>query len=130
MAQLNKADWEGLLTYVEKCLAIFNAMNDITVAQRCAELTREIYDVARFSLRHQQACLNSFSRGYVPEAVSDESRPGSHTMMITTPIEVSLAGTDGTDGPPQDMPNPDEYFAGLLNPSVWDIFDSNLLGLD
>ncbi|KAH8817495.1 hypothetical protein F5884DRAFT_830552 [Xylogone sp. PMI_703] len=130
VAQLNKADWEGLLTYVEKCLAIFSAMNEITVAQRCAELTREIYDVARFSLRHQQACSGSFSRNSMPEAASEESRAVTHPVMRTTPAQPSLAGTNGTDSPAQDMPNPDEYFTGLLNPNVWDIFDNNLLGLE
>ncbi|KAJ5720363.1 transcriptional regulator family: Fungal Specific TF [Penicillium malachiteum] len=45
---------EELLEDVEKSLEIFSSMDDIIVARRCAEMLREVLDVARTFLRRRQ----------------------------------------------------------------------------
>ncbi|KAJ6028010.1 transcriptional regulator family: Fungal Specific TF [Penicillium herquei] len=45
---------EELLEDVEKSLEIFSSMDDIIVARRCAEMLREVLDVARTCLRRRQ----------------------------------------------------------------------------
>jgi hypothetical protein len=46
-----KIPGEELLADVEKSLEIFLAMEDLHVAKRCADLIREVYEVARQHLR-------------------------------------------------------------------------------
>jgi hypothetical protein len=59
VSPLRKGSTEELLSDVEKTLKIFQAMNGIGVARRCAELTQEIFDVAKSSLEDQQSGDNS-----------------------------------------------------------------------
>jgi hypothetical protein len=48
---------DELLEDVEKSLQIFSAMNDIIVARRCAEMLREVLEVARTCLTRRRRAL-------------------------------------------------------------------------
>lgn len=59
-----------LLEDVEKSLQIFSAMTDIIVARRCAEMLREVLEVARTCLRRRRC---------VPQHPQDQATPESRT---------------------------------------------------
>jgi hypothetical protein len=55
ISPLRNGSTEELLSDVEKTLKIFQAMSGIGVARRCAELTQEIFDIAKSSLEEQRS---------------------------------------------------------------------------
>jgi hypothetical protein len=128
VSQFHPGDREELLKYVEKCLGIFHAMDSIAVAKRCAELTKEIYDVAKLSLRHQHTHLNRLPEDLLLDDTPEDANFVGQTMNRTAPdMSQSTSGLlQANDMPAQDGFIPDEYMVGLFDPSLWETFDANL----
>lgn len=94
---------EELIADVEKSLEIFNAMKQVVVAQRCAELTKEMLTVAK---RHRQELRDGQkkSRASFPSVgeVTDSQAPNNNDPWgdgsLTTTLAQSLPGWDWTEG--------------------------------
>lgn len=130
VSQFHKGDRKKLLKYVEKCLGIFHAMDSIAVAKRCAELTKEIYDIAKLSLRHQHTYLSGLPKDLLLDDTPKDASIVYRTMTRTAPNMSLPQYTSGlvqaNDLPVPDCCIPDEYMASLFDPSFWETFDANL----
>lgn len=80
---------DELLEDVEKSLEIFSSMDNIIVARRCAEMIREVLEVARTCLaRRQRSGENSY-----------QSKPHSHLQdQIQSSSDLTGAATSFLDG--------------------------------
>lgn len=96
---------EDLLLDVEKSLEIFEAMNQVTVARRCAELTQEVLEIAR--------------RASPPPRQEDGLPTRKHTPVA------SMARSSGleveSDSVLHDLTRED-LFATLVDPNLMDGF--------
>lgn len=61
---------EELLEDVEKSLEIFSSMDDIIVARRCAEMLREVLEVARTCLARRRSTQTQQSQTQMPTRYS------------------------------------------------------------
>jgi hypothetical protein len=134
VSQLHKGDREELLKYVEKCLRIFHAMDSIAVAKRCAELTKEIYDVAKLSLGHQHTYLSGLPKDLLRDDTPKDAKVVYRTTTRTA-TNMSLPQytsrvLQANDLPVQDGPIPDQYIASLFDPSIWETLDTNWSSVD
>jgi hypothetical protein len=108
-------------------------MDSIAVAKRCAELTKEIYEVAKLSLRHQQTHLSGLPKDVSLNDTPKYAKTADRTMarMATNmSLPQYTSGVYDIDLQIQDAPIPDEYIASLFNPSIWETFDANLSSVD
>jgi hypothetical protein len=122
VSHLQKGSSEELLKVVEKSLKIFQAMDGIAVARRCAELTQEIFDVAKMSVQAQQNQTHA------------SSLAGAGDGLVKENVQVAVA--------PQAVPDGDvwggldasnlqnDFFASLVNPNILDNFGANLAHMD
>lgn len=79
-----------LLEDVEKSLRIFTAMNDIIVARRCAEMIREVLDVARTCLRRR--------RGFhAPDQAEAQAHPRSGVVCASTATGMEICSQTGVN---------------------------------
>lgn len=81
---------EELLEDVEKSLEIFSSMDDIIVARRCAEMLREVLEVARTCLARRK--LQTQSQTQVPRYSSLDGLQGS--SLASGSLADELAGVN------------------------------------
>lgn len=100
---------EELIADVEKSLEIFNAMKQVVVAQRCAELTKEMLTVAK---KHQQELRDGQKAGrrdHLPDAMdagANVPAPDNDDLwddvtaggLPATTLSQSLPGWDWNEG--------------------------------
>ncbi|EXJ71702.1 uncharacterized protein A1O5_05510 [Cladophialophora psammophila CBS 110553] len=102
---------EELIADVEKSLKIYNAMKEVVVARRCAELTKEMLTVAK---RHQQELRRRKEARCDAVAVSNLPPPDHDPWSdgsLSTVLNQSLPGWDKTAS-----------LAHLYDPSVLEQF--------
>lgn len=104
---------DELIGDVEKSLEIFSSMDEIIVARRCAEMLREVLDVARACLRRRASALppsasapryrdlnTSTNRGNPRLNFCASELSGSSGLPIPGPtVSESGTGVGGTDTP-------------------------------
>ncbi|KAJ5886901.1 transcriptional regulator family: Fungal Specific TF [Penicillium subrubescens] len=83
---------DDLLEDVEKSLEIFESMDDIIVARRCAEMLREVLDVARTCLARRRRGENG-NAGLVDGRGCESGSGGSSTAASTTGASLTGMGT-------------------------------------
>ena len=74
---------DDLLHDVEKGLELFRAMNQVVVARRCAEITREVLDVARKFVQERRGHNQTSQRG------SSTAMDVSRNALVTATDPVS-----------------------------------------
>jgi hypothetical protein len=127
VSHLQKGSSEVLLKDVEKSLKIFQAMDGIAVARRCAELTQEIFEVAKMSLQDQRNRNQASYSGYADN--SSSKKVGKAAAAVTAASQ-SRQNADvweeieGLDGLQED------FFASLIDPNILESFGFNSTGLD
>ncbi|KAL4897647.1 fungal-specific transcription factor domain-containing protein [Aspergillus ambiguus] len=120
---------DELLMDVDKSLDIFESMNNIVVARRCAEMIREVLEVARTCVARRRAISTSAAVAYVPNAntpygITDTSaglnNRGDMAGVVPTPVDndffLSLFNQDS---------QPDtraEILANLVDPTILEDF--------
>ncbi|GLA08509.1 hypothetical protein AnigIFM60653_010043 [Aspergillus niger] len=109
---------EDLLLDVEKSLDIFESMNNIVVARRCAEMIREVLEVAR-------ACV-ARRRSLIPSAAA-------HTSTLAPPpthfgIDAATATATATD--PTAVQNRGDNLTGMVPPGTDSDFFFSLFNQD
>ena len=124
VSHLQKGSSEELLKVVEKSLKIFQAMDGIAVARRCAELTQEIFDAAKMSVQAQQQQQQA--------QASNVGGPGEDLMEgnaqhVTAPRPVPNENVWG-DLDASGLQN--DFFASLVNPNILDNFGASLANMD
>jgi hypothetical protein len=126
VSNLQKGSREELLKDVEKSLKIFQAMDGISVARRCAELTQEIFEVAKFSLedkRHRNQVALSENGPNPPRY--EQAKTSAPAVAPQQQLDTELWGDFGSlDGFQED------FFASLIDPNILDTFGANLTDLD
>ena len=122
VSHLQKGSSEELLQVVEKSLKIFQAMDGIAVARRCAELTQEIFDVAKRSIQAQQNQTQAPNLGGTGDGLVEEN-----AQIAVAPRAVP----DGDAWGDLDASNlQNDFFASLMNPNILDNFGANLANMD
>ncbi|TPR08674.1 Sugar (and other) transporter family protein [Aspergillus niger] len=107
---------EDLLVDVEKSLDIFESMNNIVVARRCAEMIREVLEVAR-------ACV-ARRRSLIPSAAA-------HTSTLAPPpthFGIDAATATATD--PTAVQNRGDNLTGMVPPGTDSDFFFSLFNQD
>lgn len=74
---------DNFLEDVEKCLEIFSSMEDIIVGRRCAEMLREVFEVARECLARRRG----------------DSSPGQNTIHFKSRPRSRNQGLQPLDAP-------------------------------
>ncbi|RAH83716.1 hypothetical protein BO86DRAFT_358136 [Aspergillus japonicus CBS 114.51] len=95
---------EDLLLDVEKSLDIFESMNNIVVARRCAEMIREVLEVARACVARRRTHYYTLSTSTVPPP----------PLPITGPA--NLANPSASSPAPFSLSNPQQQAA--TNPAI------------
>ncbi|GLA11096.1 hypothetical protein AnigIFM62618_003383 [Aspergillus niger] len=111
---------EDLLLDVEKSLDIFESMNNIVVARRCAEMIREVLEVAR-------ACV-ARRRSLIPSAAA-------HTSTLAPPpthfgIDAATATATATATDPTAVQNRGDNLTGMVPPGTDSDFFFSLFNQD
>ena len=144
---LHRGSSEDLLLDVEKTLKIFQAMDAISIARRCAKLTKEILEIARMALQKEGR----------PLPADQQERPSRHTpFQPVQPAVGYLPGTDYPELPPaqQQIVHPgfliptdgqmqwdgltdfsntagnDDFFGNIMDANILDSFGASLIGFD
>jgi hypothetical protein len=108
---------EELLEDVEKSLEIFSSMDDIIVARRCAEMLREVLDVARTCLARRRSQTTQVPTRY-PALDGPSLTSGSHAQDGFAVPEISLGAlellTEGQAQGPGLQPD-DDFFLSLFS---------------
>ena len=110
---------EDLLLDVEKSLDIFESMNNIVVARRCAEMIREVLEVAR-------ACVARRRSSLVPSAAAHTSMPAPPPTNFG--IDATTATAAATD--PTAVHNRADNITGMVPPSTDSDFFFSLFNQD
>jgi hypothetical protein len=126
VSHLQKGSSDELLKVVEKSLKIFQAMDGIAVARRCAELTQEIFDVAKRSVQAQQQQSQAPNIAETGDGMAQrEAIPGYAAQPVSDPRN------DGDLWGDVDASNlQNDFFASLVNPNILDNFGANLANMD
>lgn len=126
VSHLQKGSSDELLKVVEKSLKIFQAMDGIAVARRCAELTQEIFDVAKISVQAQQQQSQAPNITETGDGITQrEALPASAAQPVSGPRN------DGDLWGDVDTSNlQNDFFASLVNPDILDNFGTNLANMD
>ena len=127
VSHLRKGSSEELLEDVEKTLKIFQAMDGIAVARRCAELTQEIFEIAKVSLQDQRHRTQAALSGTANDApINDNGKaiPAATTAPQSLPNTDVWGGIEGFDD------FQEGFFASLIDPNILDSVNANLTGLD
>jgi len=103
---------EDLEKDVEKTLKIFQAMNGIGVARRCADLTQEIFDIAKTS--------------FAPQPSKEAFQQKEGELLSTQPEIPSVWAQLG------DFDYfPDDFFADVMNHNILNDFSpSGMVGMN
>jgi hypothetical protein len=127
---------------VEKTLKIFQAMDGIAVARRCAELTQEIYDVAKISMKERRNQRAEISNGQTqPQGATDMPNRASSLPQPSIRFNATVAESIGPAQPPELMVSEDsihmdgfnqqdDFFADILDGKILDNFNTYLPELD
>lgn len=110
---------DDLLQDVEKSLEIFNAMDMIVVARRCAEITKEVLDIARKSVQERREQDRASRREEsTAEIVTRDVRPTppDATMHTLPDFEFDITNEDVFDITREDL------LAGLVDCNLMDGF--------
>ena len=115
---------EELLNLVEKSLKIFQAMDGIAVARQCAELTQEIFSIAKASSQNQ--------RRRVPErpSVVATGEPVGPTQQLDMTQQQLHQASQFYDGPTDSSTSADAFFDSLMDPNLLESFGTNLNDLN
>ena len=130
---------QELLLDVEKALKVFQAMEGISVARRCAELTKEILDVVRVAYQNDL--------GLKPETDQQQQALEQVWYQPTRPATNQLDKNEllQASGPQQALPptpfaptneqmqwdantGQDDFFANIMDLNILDSFGANLMG--
>ncbi|OJJ75715.1 hypothetical protein ASPBRDRAFT_38019 [Aspergillus brasiliensis CBS 101740] len=104
---------EDLLLDVEKSLDIFESMNNIVVARRCAEMIREVLEVARACVARRRSLIPPAAAHTSTLAPPATSSFGLDAAAATDPTAVQTRGENLTGMVP---PGPDsDFFFSLFN---------------
>lgn len=92
-------DETGLITDIEKSLDIFSSMNNLFVARRCAEMIREVLDVAKGCLarRQRRRITTTTTAGPATAAVNNSGNSAFPGGPAPSPISPFTFGQDSTD---------------------------------
>ncbi|RAL12327.1 Zn(II)2Cys6 transcription factor [Aspergillus homomorphus CBS 101889] len=125
---------EDLLTDVEKSLDIFESMNNIVVARRCAEMIREVLDVARACVARRRTHHTLPSSKIPAPPIAPSASPAtfnlSNHIAHQTPANATSMGPSNVDNDfffslfNQDS-QPDtraEILANLVDPTILEDF--------
>jgi hypothetical protein len=137
------------LKAVEKSLKIFQAMDGIAVARRCADLTQEIFEVAKMSVeaqqrqrieRNNQTPSLTYSLTRSDSVTNNSTTEGTGGGNDVTSIVIPQADTlqnNGTgmwggmdDFSMETSALEEDFFASLIDPKILDSFGANLMGGD
>lgn len=137
---------EDLLLDVEKSLDIFESMNNIVVARRCAEMIREVLEVARACVARRRTSHYTLSTSTVPPppplpttgpANPSASSPAPfglsnpHTQQQQAATNLATSTAPGVDNDfffslfnPDSQPNDTraEILANLVDPTILEDF--------
>jgi hypothetical protein len=125
VSHLQKGNSEELLKVVERSLKIFQAMDGVAVARRCAELTQEIFDVAKISVQSQQQ-----QSQVAPNLRDPDDGPvqGGGQAAVASPLIPDAQDNVWVDIDASNLQN--DFFASLVNPNILDNFGANLAIMD
>lgn len=121
---------DELLMDVDKSLDIFESMNNIVVARRCAEMIREVLEVARTCVARRRALSPSAAAPYVSNAnayglPSDTSATmGTRENVVDNDFFLSLFNQDSQ---PHTRA---EILANLVDPTILEDFAFGNAGSD
>jgi hypothetical protein len=144
VVRLYASDPQPLLNDVEKTLEIFQAMDAIRVAQRCASLTKEVLDIVKLALKSPpERIMDTESKQSIPEEHTKTQQEGlpsqqlqSHVMGASvSPIYLAQGDITGEniayDTSPtfQDVPGManDDFFANIMDVNFLNSFGANTL---
>jgi len=96
---------EQLLLDIEKSIEIFTAMNQVTVARRCAEITQEVLEIAKRTS---------------PPASQDDGQPTRRHTPVASMARLSGVELE-SDSLLHNLPRED-FFSSLVNPNFMDAF--------
>lgn len=125
VSPLQPKNYDDLLSDVEKTLGIFRAMDGIAVARRCADLTEEIFEIAKNSIQNQRqqhqnaladpgAAAELFDLGGARPSLEDNEESRNGLPKVAHNEESSL-----------DIVN-DTFFSNIMDVNFFDNFDANL----
>jgi hypothetical protein len=77
LSNIGTIDRDHAINNVEKSLEIFNSMNMVTVARRCAEITQEVLDIAK---KPQPPEPRDSLQG-LPNLVGDPDMPSENHLL-------------------------------------------------
>ena len=127
VSHLQNGSSQELLEDVEKTLKIFQAMDGIAVARRCAEVTQEIFEAAKMSLkdqRHRNQVVPSGNADTQPSKANGEAVPDMTFSAHSPPKADTWDEIGGLDGFPED------FFSSLIDPNILNTVGANLTDMD
>lgn len=124
MSHLYGGKNEELLNLVEKSLKIFQAMDGIAVARQCAELTQDIFSIAKASSQSQRR--SAPGRSFV-DAAGEPVGPTQQLDMTQQQLHQASQSYDGTTDFPT---SEDAFFDSLMDPNLLESFGTNLNDLN
>ncbi|KAJ9614973.1 hypothetical protein H2200_001047 [Cladophialophora chaetospira] len=138
---LHRGSSKDLLLDVEKTLKIFQAMDVISIARRCAKLTEEILQVARMVLQNeghrlplnpqQPAVTQTMAQPIADQLLGAEPSELPRKQQVLQPVSLGPTNTqmqwnDSNDF--SDTLSNDNFFANLMDEDILDSFGANLIG--
>lgn len=141
VSPLQPENRENLLSDVEKTLNIFRAMSGVAVARRCAELTEEIFEIAKMSIQGQRQAQRQRQQNHTAGAGRKEdlepidgirvtlSSPGIHVSGGNGPNCASNTNVSNNEQPSFDVMN-DAFFSNIMDVNFLDNFDANLSAMN
>ena len=135
-----------LLFDVEMALKIFQAMDGIRIARRCADLTQEILECAKMALQDEKSgriptTYPSRNRGLsqqrqdVANCFVDPALPPTQPLRQPPPAQADtlLTATGLTQWDSNtnfSYPSNDDFFATITDVNILDSFGANLMGFE
>ncbi|RJE18426.1 hypothetical protein PHISCL_09245 [Aspergillus sclerotialis] len=113
-----------LITDVEKSLDIFRSMDNVLVARRCAEMIREVLDVAKAVVERRRRNTNQ------RQGVYQKLQPGALFPDYTTANDTDSALGASESGTAVFTPDPDTGTGHEDGLAMGDFFSSLFVGLD
>jgi hypothetical protein len=107
LTNMKSVDRQLAVQAVEKSLEIFNAMNMVGVARRCAEITHDVLEMAK------KSTIETGER-------SEQNEPTTTTTTLAT-LTGMLAQNSGAEFYDFDL-SKEDLFASLVDPNIMDGF--------
>lgn len=118
LSDIDSQSGDELFDDVNRSIELFHAMSKISVANKCADITREVLEIARRTVKERRQPASGPNDGHAPATVS---RDLSVTMAAGI-HDVSEATLDFHGGFDLDLAGADP-FAGLVDCNFIDGFD-------